>query len=306
MGERVRQPRVSDGGGQVGLPVVGSRQMLAHDRLCAFAAGLEALVAARAATEFESAWERRSLTRLGWDALALARRTESVALGPVLGQVDRLLLAVLDRSRALRDPHVTTFRVPELERWQHASAATLVGARWGGAGLKTVVADTSAPTARRYFALLALAARHPPGAWPVFARYLAAPTAHHAFLAAAVEAARYYPGHAADLIRLFDRIRGDLLLRRFLGPKILESLYALDDPAAIPLFEELAVTGHTDPDPERCEVTRALVAIRRRTGRLAPNSKFRDGARPEVRRALDAAQRCFDAERDVLRSVRVI
>lgn len=280
--------------------------MLAHDRLCAFATALEALVATRAAAEFESVWERRALTRLGWDALTLACRTESAVLGRVLAQVDRLLLAALERGRGLRDAHVATFRVPELERWQHAAAATLVGARWGGAGLKTVVADAAAPLARRYFAFLALAARHPAGAWPVFARYLEAPTAHHAFLAAAVQAARYYPGHAADLVRLFARIRGDLLLRRFLGPKILESLYLLDDPAALPLFEELAVAGHTDPDPECCEVTRALVAIRRLTGRLVPSSKYRDGARPEVRRALDAAEQCFDAERDVLRSVRVI
>jgi hypothetical protein len=184
---------------------------------------------------------------------------------------------------------VVTFRIPELERWQHAAAAALVGARWGAAGLKTVIADVAAPLGRRYFAFLALAERHPAGAWPVFARYLSAPGAHHAFLAAAAEAARYYPGHAPELLARSSGSRR--AAGRFLGPKILESLYVLGDAAALPLFEELAVTGHTDADPDRCEVTRALVAIRKLTGRVAPSSKYADTARPEVRRALDAAQR---------------
>lgn len=281
--------------------------MLVHDRLCRLAAGLEALLEAPDAAAFDAVWEERGLTRLGWQALALARRSESAALSRVLAQTDRLLLAALRRARGFRGaPHVATFRVPELERWQHATAAALVGARWGGAGLKTVVADTAAPLGRRYFAFLSLAQRHPPGAWPVFARYLRAPDAHHAFLAAAIEAARYYPGHADELVELFDRIRGDQLLRRFLAPKILESLYVLADPAALPLFEELAITGHTDPDPERCEVTRALVGIRRLTGDVPASAKFPDAARSEVRRALDAAEERFEAERDVLRSVRVI
>jgi len=59
------------------------------------------------------------------------------------------------------------------------------------------------------------------------------PGAHHAFVAAAVEAARYYPGHADVLVRLFQRIRSDQLLRRFLGPKILESLYVLGEESSI-------------------------------------------------------------------------
>jgi hypothetical protein len=220
--------------------------------------------------------------------------------------VDRRLLAVLERSAALMDLHIATFRVPEIERWQHAAAAALVAARWGDAGLKTVAADLAAPLARRYFAFLALAIRHPPAAWPLFHRYLATPGAHHAFVAVAVEAARFYPGRAMDLVRLFTRIRGDELLRRFLGPKILESLHVLGEPAALPLLEELAVTGHTDPDPEHCEVTRALVAIRRLTGAVPPSSKFADPARVEVRRALDEAEARFDADRDHLEPVRVI
>lgn len=281
--------------------------MLARDRLCQFAASLEALLATADVGAFELAWEHRALPRVAADALAMARRANVPAVATVLAQVDRLLLRVLRHVRAFpADPRVLTFRIPELERWQHAAAAALAGARWGGAGLKTVAADTAAPLARRYFAFLTLAERHPAGAWPVFERYLAASRPHHAFLAAAVEAARFYPGHAAEVVRVFQRIRGDLLLRRFLGPKILESLYVLGDPVALPLFEELAVTGHTDPDPERCEVTRALVAIRQLTGRVANSSKFPDPGRPEVERALDQAQQRFDADRDVLRSVRVI
>ena len=196
--------------------------------------------------------------------------------------------------------------MPELERWQHATAAALVGARWGVAGLRTVVADTAAPLARRYFAFLGLAERHPAGAWPLFERYLLTRGAHHAFVAAAVEAARYYPGHAGVLIQLFQRIRGDQMLRRFLGPKILESLYVLGESEALPLFEELLVTGHTDPDVDRCEVTRALVAIRKWTGRVAPSSKFGDADHPGVRYTLDGAERRFDSERDRIVPVTVI
>jgi hypothetical protein len=212
----------------------------------------------------------------------------------------------LERSRAFLDPHIVTFRVPELERWQHAAAAALVGARWGVAGLRTVIADTRAPLGRRYFAFLALAERHPKEAWPLFARYLQTPGAHHAFVAAAVEATRYYPGQAPTVIALFQRIRGDEMLRRFLGPKILESLYVLGDPAALPLYEELLVAGHTDPDVGRCEVTRALVGVRKLTGRVAASSKFPNPEEPGVIRALDEAQRIFEEEKDQLRPVVVI
>ncbi|HYU10638.1 MAG TPA: hypothetical protein VEK77_14770 [Gemmatimonadales bacterium] len=275
-------------------------------RLCGFAAGLERLLAARDAADLDATWEESNLGQLGWEALALARRANTEALEPALAAVDRRLLAALERCRAFLDPHIVTFRVPELERWQHAAAAALVGARWGVAGLRTVIADIRAPLGRRYFAFLALAERHPKGAWPLFARYLQTPGAHHAFVAAAVEAARYYPGQAPDLIALFQRIRGDEMLRRFLAPKILESLYVLDDPAALPLYEELLVAGHTDPDAGRCEVTRALVAVRKLTGRVAPSSKFPDPEEPDVIRALDEAQRVFEEERDRLEPVVVI
>jgi hypothetical protein len=108
------------------------------------------------------------------------------------------------------------------------------------------------------------------------------------------------------VIALFQRIRGDEMLRRFLAPKILASLYVLGDPAALPLFEELLVAGHTDADAGRCEVTRALVAVRKLTGRVAPSSKFPDPEEPTVIRALDEAQRLFEEEKDRLEPVVVI
>jgi len=274
--------------------------------LCRFADAIERLLAAPDAAVLERIWDAVGLDRLAREALALARRADTDAVERPLAQVDRRLLAVLERCRAFPDPHLVTFRVPELERWQHAAAAALVGARWGVAGLRTVVADTQAPLGRRYFAFLGLAERHPDAAWPLFERYLVTPGAHHAFVAAAVEAARYYSGHADVLVSLFERIRGDQLLRRFLGPKILESLYVLAEEQSLPLFEQLLVAGHTDPDIDRCEVTRALVAVRKLTGRLAPSSKFADGDGEAVQRALDDAERRFEEQRDRIVPVVVI
>jgi hypothetical protein len=283
-------------------------QMEALRALYRFAGALEPLLTAPDAAAFERAWQAAHVDRLAWEALALARRESSQVLEPALSVVDRRLLAVLERCRSFLapHPHLVTFRVPELERCQHAAAAALVGVRWGVAGLRTVIADTSAPLARRYFAFLALAERHPEGAWPLFERYLVTPGAHHAFVAAAVEAARFYVGHAEVLERLFQRIRGDQLLRRFLGPKILESLYVLADERTLPLFQELLVTGHTDPDVDRCEVTRALVAVRRLTGRVAPSSKFGEGDEASLQRTLDDAERRFEATRDRIVPVVVI
>src|ERR1043166_3082395 len=278
------------------------------DRLYRLAGALEGLLAAPDAVALERAWEAAHLDYLAWDALGHSRRADTEGLEPALDQVDRRLLATLERCRRLPDPHVATFRVPELERWQHAAAAALVGARWGIAGLRTVIADTQAPLGRRYFAFLALAERHPTDAWPLFERYLRTPGGHHAFVAAAVEAARYYrsQGGAHNLIALFQRIRGDEMLRRFLAPKILESLYVLCDPIALPLYEELLVAGHTNRDVERCEVTRALVGVRTLTGRVAASSKYPNPEEPDVIRALDEAQRRFEAEKDRLEPVVVI
>lgn len=280
--------------------------MNATERLCRFTAALEALLVTRDVAAFEEEWRARVVERLAWEALAVARRPAAEVLVRPLAELDRCLLALLERAHGMLDPHVLTFRVPEMERWQHASAAALVGARWGVAGLRTVIADRRAPLARRYFAFLALAERHPGDAWPLFEAYLTTPSAHHAFVAAAVEAARYYPGRAPVLVALFERIRGDQLRRRFLGPRILESLHVLGDPGALPLFEELLVAGHTDQDVDCCEVTRALVAVRKLTGRLAPSAKFADAAAQDVRRALDAAERRFEAARDMLQPVTVI
>src|SRR5438105_1567622 len=74
----------------------------------------------------------------------------------------------------------------------------------------------------------------------------------------------------------------------------------------LPLFAELLVAGHTDPDAGRCEVTRALVAVRKLTGKVAPNSKFPDPEEPNVLRVLDEAQRIFEEEKDRLQPVVVI
>jgi hypothetical protein len=284
-------------------------QMEASRALYRFAGALEPLLEAADAAAFERVWERSRLDRLARNALEVARRSDAGPVESALHQVDRRLLAALERCRAFPDPpdpHLVTFRVPELERWQHAAAAALVGARWGVAGLRTVIADTGAPLGRRYFAFLGLAERHPQGAWPLFERYLVTPGAHHAFVAAAVEAARYYVGHADVLVRLFHRIRGDQLLRRFLAPKILESLYVMGEAPSLPLFEELLVCGHTDPDPDRCEVTRALVAVRRLTGRLPASVKFADGDDGTLGRTLDAAERRFEESRDRIVPVVVI
>jgi hypothetical protein len=66
------------------------------------------------------------------------------------------------------------------------------------------------------------------------------------------------------------------------------------------------VAGHTEADVDRCEVTRALVAVRKLTGRVAPSSKFGDEDTPGVRRALDEAEERFEAERDRIVPVTVI
>lgn len=274
--------------------------------LCQFTGAIERLLDTRDTAAFEAVWDAEGLERVGWEALAVARHPRSEPLERGLAALDRRLLAALARARALPDVHTSTFRVPELERWQHAAAAALVASRWGVAGLRTVIADTRAPLARRYFAFLALAERHPPSAGPLFQRYLRTPASHHAFVAAAVEAARWYPVHLEDLLSLFDRIRGEQLRRRFLGPKILGSLYFLDDDRALPLFRELCVSGHTDADADLCEVTRALVALRKRSGAIIPSVKYPDAGADEVRAALDVAQSMYEGERDRLSPVTVI
>src|SRR5881296_3517158 len=148
--------------------------------LCRLVDALERLLTARDAAAFERVWEASHLDRMAWEVLALARRADAADAPPAprapleraLDQVDRRLLAVLDRCRAFLDRHLATFRVPELERWQHAAAAALVGARWGVAGLRTVIADTGAPLGDSSVAHTSELQPHTNSAWPLFERYL--------------------------------------------------------------------------------------------------------------------------------------
>jgi len=275
--------------------------------LCRFAAELDELGTADGPEAIEDRWRAGRMERLGREALALGRRAGAEALLRPLEEVDRKLLAALRRLKRVNDRHISTFRVPALERMQHAAAAALTGSRWGVAGLQTVIADEAAPLGRRYFAFLALAERHPPGAWPLFERVLDTPTAHHAFLAAAADAARYYGARAgAALVALFNRIRRDDHLRRFLGPHILGSLLVVGGAEALALARELLVAGHAARDPERCEITRALVIVRRHTGSIEPSAKFPDPDDPGVEAHLDAAEMLFERSRDEIPSVVLI
>ena len=278
-----------------------------------FAEALRGLLAVRDPGGLETCWTDLDVCALGWSALGRARRQQVAEWERALDEVDGLLLRLLDRLPLLaagRDAEATrfrTFRLPELERLQHATAAALVVQRFGIAGLRTVLDDQTAPIGRRYYAFLALAEQHPGREWPLFARYLT-PAAHHAFVGAAAEAARFYRTSASAmlLVDLFEEIRDDLHLRAFLSPRILESLYVLEDPATLPFLRDLLTCGFTDADPEYCEVTRALVMVRRLTGRIEPNSKFPDPADPAVVAALNDAEGMFERLREVVRPVAVI
>lgn len=266
-----------------------------------FAEALRGLLATRSVASVEAEWAAWDVEATGWQALEQAWRRDVPAWERALDEVDGLLLRLLDRlpvlvarERCGAAHHLRTFRIPQLERLQHATAAALVAQRWGIAGLRTVIADQEAPLARRYFAFLALAERHPPSEWPLFARYLT-PAAHHAFVGTAAEAARFYPETDAArlLVGLFRSVRSDFHLRAFLGPRILTSLLVLEDPSTLPFFRELLVAGHTHRLPERCEVTYALVAIQRMTGALEANAKYADVSIPAVREAVDQAGRAL-------------
>ena len=90
--------------------------------LCGFTDALERLLASADAVAFERAWCEGDLDQVGWEALALGRRATGAggaggagpALERALAQVDRRLLAVLERCRAFLDPHLVTFRIPEV------------------------------------------------------------------------------------------------------------------------------------------------------------------------------------------------
>jgi hypothetical protein len=277
-----------------------------------FAEALRTLLAARSLEQLEREWARHRVDRLGWIALRRAWRLDSGVWERVLDECDGLLLRLLDRLPVFssgsepRARNVRTFRAPALERLQHATAAALVAHRYGVAGLRTVIADGEAPLARRYFAFLVLAIRHPPTEWTLFERYLV-PDAHHAFVGAAAEAARFYPPSAAHrLVVLFDRVRRDLQLRAFLSPRILGSLHVLCEPGTLGFFRGLLTSGFTDADPTYCEVTRALVMVRRFTGRLEESSKYPDPAAAGVKEAVDRAEVWYDRRGRVLTPVQVI
>jgi hypothetical protein len=272
-----------------------------------FAESLRDLGTATTAECVEQCWTRHRLEEIGWEGLDAVGSSTDPSIVPVLEEVEALLAQARGRFAALPDGpalgRVRTFRAAALERLHDASVAALVAHRFGAAGLETVLADVTAPLGRRYRAFVLLTRLHAATTWPMVERYLV-PEAHHAFLGVAVEAGRFYPQHrpAARLVGLFDAIRHDRYLRAFLSPRLFATLFVLADPVALPLYRELTVAGHTDPDPRHCEVTHALVMLRRLTGVVPPSSKFaEDGI--AVHAWLDAAERRYDAERDRLRPV---
>ena len=274
-----------------------------------FAESLRDLVSAPSAESVEACWRARSLEDEGWRGLDAVAHSTDPAVVPVLEEVDHLLSVALDRLPAIPDEaggRVRGFRVPALERLQHATAAALVAHRFGTAGLATVVADVRSPLSRRYRAFVLLARLHQSATWPLIRRYLH-PEAHYAFLGTAAEAARFYVAErpAGILVELFDATRGDRHLRAFLGPRLLMSLFVLADPVVLPLCRELAIAGHTDPDPRCCEVTHALVLLRRLTGALGPSSKFPDEG-PAVEAWADVAEARLAAECERLRPVALL
>jgi hypothetical protein len=274
-----------------------------------FAESLRHLARAPSAASVEACWRTWQLDDVGWCGLDAVGDSTDPALVPVLEEVEHLLALALRHLPEFVDDddrRVRTFRIPVLERLQHATAAALVAHRFGTAGLATVVTDLRSPLGRRYRAFVLLARLHPPAAWPLVRRYLD-PEAHYAFLGVASEAARFYAAErpAGMLVELFDAIRGDRFLRAFLAPRLLGSLFVLADPVTLPLYRELAVAGHTDPDPCCCEVTHALVMLRRLTGVLGPSSKFTERG-PAVDAWVDAAEARLAAERHQLRPVALL
>ncbi len=281
--------------------------------ICQFAEELRCLLRARSPEDLEHVWHDLRIDSLGWDVVTAARRRRMAFLEPVLSEVDRLLLKLLCQVRDMASgdsaaaEHVRTFRVFQLERLQNAAAAALVAQRFGVAGLSTVVADRAAPISRRYYAFLGIAERHPRDEWNLFDGFLVR-GGHHAFVGAAAEALRYYPERcpAGKLVELFKAIRGYQFLRSFLGPRILQTLYVLADPRTTPLFRELLTVGHTHGDPMHCEVTRAMVMIKRFVGRIEANPKFGvlDCERAEV--VVRNAASVYEWHRDVFLPVALL
>ncbi len=68
----------------------------------------------------------------------------------------------------------------------------------------------------------------------------------------------------------------------------------------------MLTSGYAAAELEYCEITRALVAVRRFTGSVEPNVKFTDCTDPRVHAFLDDAERTFEARRHQLHPVVVI
>ena len=278
-----------------------------------FAEALRTLLSTRSPEAFEHVWNADHLSELGWTSIQNAWRKDQRLGEYAMREVDGLLLRLLDRLAMLTAlcgdaaNKVRTFRSSELQRLQHAAAAALVAQRFGEAGLCTVVEDDTAPLARRYFSFFSLAERHAPEQWSLFATYLR-PNVHHAFMGAAAETARYYPTEDAveRLVALFEATRGNLNLRSFLSPRILESLFVLSDPATLPFFRGLLVSGYTQAQPEYCEITRALVMVKRFTGLIEPSAKFPESVDLDLPAFLENAERTFMARRETMHPVTVI
>lgn len=254
----------------------------------------------------EHAWQEMSIENLGWQALAIERHHPTPARAGFVSEVDALLFRLIERFRSeveIGSPvarHIDTFRTPELERLKDATAAVLVGHRYGVAGLKALVDDRTGPLCRRYQAFLTLAELHPEGSWTFFRRYLSL-RRHHAFVAAAAEACRFYPQEEPTqiLVGLFLQAIEQPNLRAFLSPRILQSLFCLGRDESLPLMQMLTVVGHTHPDVRRCEVLRSLATIRVITGEMSESAKF-PAIDADVEGRVEEAIKVYESDRGSL------
>jgi hypothetical protein len=277
--------------------------------LCEFAEDLRKFLTIRSPEGMLKTWDQLRVDMRGRDALKLARR--GIGGESVISEIDQLLLKVMSRVAeisGIKSPasfRLQTFRYAELERMQCAASAALVDRRYGLAGLHTLVEDEYSPLARRYFAFLCLSERHAPDDWGFFCKYLAGKH-HHSFVATAIESLRYYPEREPSslLLEIFEAVRNEPVLRRFLGPRILQTLYVLEDEVALPLFVDLLVAGHTEADPIVCEVMRAVAVVYRLTGTVPKNSKYR--SEQATRQALALATSSYDDLRSAFLPVEVL
>lgn len=276
---------------------------------CEFAEDLRAFLSIRSPEGMLRTWDQLRVDLRGRDALSSARR--GVGGEPVLQEIDQLLqksmsrVAEFSRGQTPASICLRTFRYVELERLQCAASAALVDRRYGAAGLHWLIENEEAPLARRYFAFLCLSERHHPDDWEFFCGYLARKH-HHSFVATAIESLRYYPEREPSeiLLDMFQAVRADSDLRRFFGPRILQTLYVLEDEIAEALFSDLLVAGHTEADPVVCEIMRAIATIYRLSGEIRDNSKFSD--RQSTLDALAVATPVYDGLRSRFIPIRIL